>query len=110
MVVKHDGRREPFDVEKIRTSILRSTGKLPVSTDQVDEITSKIEIAAHNNNSSEITSQELGDMVMHELKDLNEVAYVRFASVYRKFTDLNMFMDELQKLVDETQSGVLKPL
>ncbi len=101
MVVKHDGRREAFDPEKIRTGIVRSTGKLPISTDQIDEIVDRIEANAHNNNAKEISSQELGEMVMNALKEISEVAYVRYASVYRKFTDLGTFMEELEKLAHE---------
>ena len=76
-VVKRDGRREGFDAQKIKAGILHACDKLPVSMQQIDE------------------------MVMAELKELNDVAYVRFAAVYRKFTDVGAFMNELQKLVDE---------
>ena len=106
MVVKRDGRREAFDVQKVKSGILHACEKLPVSMQQIDEMTARIEQAAYNSMEGEIPSQRIGDMVMDELKRLNDVAYVRFAAVYRKFTDLGTFMQELQKLVNEsTESG-----
>ena len=106
MVVKRDGRREAFDVQKVKSGILHACEKLPVSMQQIDEMTARIEQAAYNGMEGEIPSQRIGDMVMDELKRLNDVAYVRFAAVYRKFTDLSTFMQELQKLVNEsTESG-----
>ena len=106
MVVKRDGRREAFDVQKVKSGILHACEKLPVSMQQIDEMTARIEQAAYNSMEGEIPSQRIGDMVMDELKRLNDVAYVRFAAVYRKFTDLSTFMQELQKLVNEsTESG-----
>lgn len=104
MVVKRDGRRETFNAEKIRSGILHACEKLPVSLQQMEEITQRIERRAYTSADGEITSQQLGDMVMEELKQLNDVAYVRFAAVYRKFTDLGTFMDELQKLANENKS------
>lgn len=100
-VVKRDGRREGFDGQKIKAGILHACDKLPVSMQQIDEIVTKIEQKAYATMEGEIPSEKIGDMVMSELKDLNDVAYVRFAAVYRKFTDVGTFMDELQKLVDE---------
>ena len=100
-VVKRDGRREGFDGQKIKAGILHACDKLPVSMQQIDEIVTKVEQKAYATMEGEISSEKIGDMVMSELKDLNDVAYVRFAAVYRKFTDDGTFMDELQKLVDE---------
>ena len=100
-VVKRDGRRESFDGQKIKAGILHACDKLPVSMQQIDEIVTKVEQKAYATMEGEIPSEKIGDMVMSELKDLNDVAYVRFAAVYRKFTDVGTFMDELQKLVDE---------
>ena len=100
-VVKKDGRREGFDGQKIKAGILHACDKLPVSMQQIDEIVTKVEQKAYATMEGEISSEKIGDMVMSELKDLNDVAYVRFAAVYRKFTDVGTFMDELQKLVDE---------
>ena len=100
-VVKKDGRREGFDGQKIKAGILHACDKLPVSMQQIDEIVTKVEQKAYATMEGEIPSEKIGDMVMAELKALNDVAYVRFAAVYRKFTDVGTFMDELQKLVDE---------
>ena len=100
-VVKKDGRREAFDSQKIKAGIIHACDKLPVSMTQIDEIVSRVEKNAYATMDGEIASEKIGDMVMSELKDLNDVAYVRFAAVYRKFTDVGTFMDELQKLVDE---------
>ena len=105
MVVKRDGRREAFDVQKVKSGILHACEKLPVSMQQIDEMTARIEQAAYNSMEGEIPSQRIGDMVMDELKRLNDVAYVRFAAVYRKFTDLGTFMQELQKLVNESKDA-----
>ena len=104
MVVKRDGRREAFDAGKIKGGIIHACEKLPVSMKQIEAITSRVEQAAYAAMEGEIRSQRIGDMVMAELKVLNDVAYVRFAAVYRKFTDLGTFMDELQKLVNETKA------
>ena len=100
-VVKKDGRREGFDSQKIKAGILHACDKLPVSMQQIDEIVTRVEQKAYATMEGEISSEKIGDMVMDELKQLNDVAYVRFAAVYRKFTDVGAFMDELQKLVDE---------
>lgn len=102
-VVKRDGRREVFDSGKIKTGILHACNGLPISMQQIDEIVGRVEIAAYSGMDGEIRSDKIGDMVMEELKKLNDVAYVRFAAVYRKFTDLATFMQELQKLVDENK-------
>ncbi len=103
MVVKRDGRREAFALEKIRSGILHACDKLPVSMQRIEEIVARVERRAYASADGEISSQELGDMVMDELKGLNDVAYVRFAAVYRKFTDLGTFMQELQKIVNENK-------
>ncbi|MBR5960965.1 MAG: transcriptional repressor NrdR [Clostridia bacterium] len=100
-VVKRDGRRESFDSRKIKAGILHACDKLPVSMQQIDEIVTRVEQKAYATMDGEIPSEKIGDMVMAELKNLNDVAYVRFAAVYRKFTDVGTFMNELKKLVDE---------
>ena len=100
-VVKKDGRRAGFDGQKIKAGILHACDKLPVSMQQIDEIVTRVEQKAYATMEGEIPSEKIGDMVMDELKQLNDVAYVRFAAVYRKFTDVGTFMNELQKLVDE---------
>lgn len=101
MVVKRDGRREVFDLEKIRAGIVIACEKLPVTLPQIEETVQHIEKRAYSMGDGEITSQAIGDMVMDELHGINEVAYVRFAAVYRKFTDLDSFMSEVQRLVKE---------
>ena len=101
MVVKRDGRREVFDLEKIRAGIVIACEKLPVTLPQIEETVQRIEKRAYSMGDGEITSQTIGDMVMDELHGINEVAYVRFAAVYRKFTDLDSFMSEVQRLVKE---------
>ena len=100
-VVKRDGRRESFDSQKIKAGILHACDKLQVSMQQIDEIVTRVEQKAYSSMDGEIQSEKIGDMVMSELKELNDVAYVRFAAVYRKFTDVGTFMNELKKLVDE---------
>ena len=100
-VVKKDGRREMFDAQKIKTGIIHACDKLPVSMQDIDDIVSRVEQKCYASMEGEITTEQIGDIVMMELKELNDVAYVRFAAVYRKFTDLGTFMQELQKLVDE---------
>lgn len=103
MVIKRDGRRETFSPEKVRAGIITACEKLPVSLQQIEDMTSRIERRAYGSTDGEIASQALGDMVMEELKSVNDVAYVRFAAVYRKFTDLTTFMEELQKMMNENK-------
>ena len=100
-VVKRDGRREAFDSQKIKAGILHACDKLPVSMQQIEGIVTRIEQQAYAPMEGEIAGEISGDIVIAGLKELNDVAYVRFAAVYRKFTDVGAFMNELQKLVDE---------
>lgn len=102
VVVKRDGRREAFDSLKLKNGIIHACDKLPVSVREIDDLCARVEQKVYAGMDGEIASQKIGDMVMSELKALNDVAYVRFAAVYRKFTDLDTFMEELQKLVSET--------
>lgn len=104
LVVKRDSRREPFDAAKIKSGVIHACEKLPVSMQQIDSIVSRIEQTVYNTMEGEISSQRIGDMVMAELKQLNDVAYVRFAAVYRKFTDLGSFMEELTHLINENKT------
>lgn len=104
LVVKRDNRREPFDAAKIKSGVIHACEKLPVSMQQIDGIVSRIEQTVYNTMEGEISSQRIGDMVMAELKQLNDVAYVRFAAVYRKFTDLGSFMEELTHLINENKT------
>lgn len=98
-VVKKDGRREPFDRQKLVRGLRIALNKRPVSTDQIDAVADSIEREAQESERREISSTELGERVMRHLRDLDEVAYVRFASVYRSFRDIDQFMAELGKLV-----------
>ena len=90
-----------FDSQKIKAGIVHACDKLPVSMQEIDEIVARVEQKCYSTMDGEIPTEQIGDIVMMELKELNDVAYVRFAAVYRKFTDLGTFMQELQKLVDE---------
>lgn len=101
MVIKKDKTRQTFDREKLLNGLLRACEKRPVSVDALEKMVDEIEGQILNTLKREITSQEIGEMVMARLKDLDEVAYVRFASVYRQFRDINTFMDELHKLLKD---------
>lgn len=98
-VFKKDGRREAFDRMKIATGIRKACEKRPVSTETIDDVVDKIERWALEQGKEEIKSSVIGERVMEELHRLDEVAYVRFASVYRSFKDINEFMSELQDLL-----------
>lgn len=98
MVVKKDGRREEFSREKVRAGIRRSCAKLPVSSADIDAIVNDIESTLHADGAVEISSNDVGDMVMERLRELNHVAYVRFASHYRDFLSLEELQDEFQRL------------
>ncbi len=98
-VIKTDQRREPFDRAKLRRGVEISTAKRPVSQKQIDTLVEEVENELFKLSKSEVASQLIGEMVMERLRDLDEVAYVRFASVYRKFADKTEFVDELKKLI-----------
>lgn len=99
MVIKKDKTREPYDREKLMQGIVRSCNKRPVSMEAIENCVNQIDMEIYNKNSREIDSTVIGELVMDKIKDLDEVAYVRFASVYREFKDVNTFMDELKKLL-----------
>lgn len=99
MVIKKDGRREPFDRWKIKSGILKACEKRPISLEQVESLIDDVERSLYNSTEHEVSTEVIGQAVMERLKDLDEVAYVRFASVYRQFKDLNEFMDELKGLL-----------
>jgi transcriptional repressor NrdR len=101
MVIKKDKTRQTFDREKLLNGLLRACEKRPVSVDTLEKMVNEIEGQILNSLKREITTREIGEMVMARLKDVDEVAYVRFASVYRQFRDINTFMDELRKLLKE---------
>lgn len=104
MVIKKDGSREVFNPEKILKGMIRACEKRPVSVKKLESITKEIERDIRNTMEREITSREIGNMVMEKLKEIDEVAYVRFASVYRQFKDINTFMEELKKMLNENES------
>lgn len=101
IVVKKDGNRESYDRNKLLNGIIKACEKRPVSMSEIEKIVDDIEIALSNSLEKEVTSVAIGEMIMNKLKDVDEVAYVRFASVYRQFKDLNTFMEELKKLLNE---------
>lgn len=101
LVIKKDGNREAFDTEKIRRSIIKSTEKRSVSMPEIDRLVRSIEMQAYNALDQEITSTAIGEMVMEGLRKMDEVSYVRFASVYRQFRDISTFMEELNKLLHD---------
>ena len=105
MVVKRDGRREPMEREKIATVIRKACGKRPISADVQNRMVDDIVREASNTLASEIPSSQVGELVMKYLRQVDEVAYVRFASVYREFKDTHTFMEELQKLLNENEKG-----
>lgn len=101
VVVKKDKSRQAFDRVKLFNGMLRACEKRPVSIDQIERVVSEIETDLQNSLDREVTSVHIGELVMEKLKGLDEVAYVRFASVYRQFKDINTFMDELTKLLEK---------
>ncbi len=105
MVVKKDGRREPFDRTKILGGIKKACEKRPISIDVIEETVERIEQACQEYQAKEIPSSVIGEKVMAELHDLDEVAYVRFASVYRQFRDVNEFLEELEDLKKRKTDG-----
>ena len=99
MVIKKDDSRETYDRSKIESGVIRSCHKRPVSTQQINAMIDDIENRIFNLEEKEVATSVIGELVMESLKDLDEVAYVRFASVYREFKDVNTFMEELGKLL-----------
>lgn len=100
MVVKKDGRREQYSREKLLTGLLKACEKRPVSREQLEKIVDEIEAAIFGKFKNEVKSTELGNLVIERLQGLDEIAYVRFASVYRQFKDINQFMSEVKGLLD----------
>ncbi len=101
IVVKKDGTRESFNRTKILNGLIRACEKRPVSIEQMEDVANRIEQYLINSMEKEIPSSKIGELLMEELKLLDEVSYVRFASVYRQFKDLNTFVDELSKMLAE---------
>ena len=98
-VTKKDGRHEPFDRKKIVAGIMRACEKRPVSIEKIEEIVTQVERAIQKKSDREVASSRIGELVMEKLKALDDVAYVRFASVYRQFKDVNQFMSELKDVL-----------
>lgn len=102
-LIKQDGSREPFDEEKLRSGILRALEKRPVSMEQVEEAISRLKHRLRARGEREVESLLVGEIVMNELRKLDEVAYIRFASVYRQFKDLNEFREEIDRLKQDSE-------
>ncbi len=99
MVVKKDGSREAFDRNKVMNGIIKACEKRPVTADEIDHIVSEIERGLNNMMEKEVPSTFIGELIMEQLQRVDEVAYVRFASVYRQFTDVSTFVAEIEKLL-----------
>ena len=99
MVIKKDKRREPFDSSKIMRGLTRACEKRPISVDMIEDMVYKIETKIYNTLEREITSDQIGEMLLEQLKDVDEVAFIRFASVYRDFKDIETFRNEINKIV-----------
>ncbi|MDD2630573.1 MAG: transcriptional regulator NrdR [Limnochordia bacterium] len=104
MVVKKDGRREMFDRNKVLGGIIKALEKRPVSGEQVEHMVDEIERKLYSLGQREVASQQIGELVMEALRDTDEVAYVRFASVYRQFKDINRFLEELEHLLEDRKA------
>ena len=102
-VVKKDGRREPYDRQKIVAGLKKACEKRPIRTHDIEAVTDKIEKRIQERGETEVSSRVIGEEIMRELRDLDQVAYVRFASVYRDFKDIDQFMDELTTLARDRQ-------
>ena len=103
IVIKKDNTREPYSRAKIETSVLRACHKRPVSAEQISGVVDKVEAEVFNKGEKEIPSNVIGEIVIGHIKDLDQVAYVRFASVYREFKDVHTFMDELKAIMNKDE-------
>ena len=101
LVVKSNGDRQAYDIGKIKRGIIKSCEKRPVPIEKIDALAEEITKKVYNSMEQEVSSKEIGEMVMEGLKELDEVAYVRYASVYRSFKDINSFMSELQRMMEK---------
>ncbi len=106
IIIKKDNNRETYDRTKIEAGVLRACHKRPISANRINQLVDEIETEIFNREEKEIPSQVIGELVMNKLKDLEAVAYVRFASVYREFKDINTFMDELKKVLDNSEVNI----
>ncbi len=105
VVVKKDGRREPFDRKKLRAGLVKACEKRPVPPGKLDEIVDEVETRLYDSEQREMATSEIGSLVMERLRELDKVAYVRFASVYRKFEDVDEFLNELKGLIGRTEKA-----
>lgn len=105
IIIKKDNNREQYNRSKIERGIIRACYKRPVSAEAIQKTVERIEIKIFNLDAKEVSSTDVGEIVMDELKELDEVAYVRFASVYREFKDVNTFMDEIKKMMLDRSKG-----
>ena len=103
IIIKKDDNRVPYDRDKIRDGIVRSCHKRPVSANQIDQMVEEIETQIFNMEEKEVPSSVIGELVMDKLEEVDQVAYVRFASVYREFKDVNTFMQEIKKILDSNE-------
>lgn len=103
MVIKKDGRREAFDRRKIINGMVKACGKRPVPMADIERTAAEIERSVRNMMLSEVKSSVIGELIMEKLRDMDEIAYVRFASVYRQFTDVTTFIQEIEKLLDNRE-------
>ena len=101
MIIKKDGKREAFNIAKVRNGIIKACEKRNVSLDVIESMALEVEKQVYNSVAQEVSTEAIGEMVMNQLKGVDEVAYVRFASVYRSFKDISTFMEELKNLVKE---------
>lgn len=101
VVIKRDGTRQGYNRDKIINGLIRACDKRSVTLEQIEKIADKVEKQLYNTFQNEVSTETIGEMVMNELQSVDDVAYVRFASVYRKFKDINTFMDELKRILDE---------
>jgi transcriptional repressor NrdR len=108
MVIKKDGRREPFDRKKMLSGIIRACEKRPVSMEKMEEIATQVERTIQKKSDREVSASKIGELVMEKLKQLDDVAYVRFASVYRQFKDVGQFMEELKGILHREKNKVKK--
>ena len=108
LVVKNNGQRQSYNAEKVRNGVIKACEKRPVSIAEIDGLVADVSKQVYNSMEGEITTKEIGEMVMERLKKLDEVAYVRYASVYRSFKDLSSFMAELKKIMKSAKEDSKK--
>ncbi|MBI4213181.1 MAG: transcriptional repressor NrdR [Chloroflexi bacterium] len=107
MVVKKDGRRELFSRQKLRSGVMKACAKRPVSAEAIEQLVNEVEAELRRSEGSEVSNQLVGELVMDKLRVLDNVAYIRFASVYRAFADLSSFQDEIQRVLNPDRVGTV---